>query len=147
MKRFISKQVYNTLFKKAGLKFPENHSYKRDILDFVEYQTIWKEQYLLLKNGVKFQYLIRQRLSKQMQQMYIDNDFKPPYSMYSYFFYMTDSSIMCNKCFEREINMVNGDFYNVNFKCEGLEANYEDSSLYCDFCNERIEESYPKDKE
>ena len=146
MKKFISRKVYDVLFKKAKLQFPENYSYERDILNFVEYESIMEIFTQLLKRGVLFQYLIKQRLSDTMKEMYINNDFKSPYSTYDYFFYMSDSSVMCPNCFNQQIKLVNGDFYNVNFICEGIDNNFENDSLYCDFCSERIEEAYPADK-
>ena len=60
---------------------------------------------------------------------------------YPLFYITKDSGILCPKCVNENIELLS-DPYDPQWYVVGCDINYEDSDLYCDHCNERIESAY-----
>lgn len=69
---------------------------------------------------------------------------------YPRFLVMTDGAALCHKCAKSEFRLVcesalTGARDGWNPAC--ADVNWEDTSLYCDHCNEQIESAYGEDEE
>lgn len=69
---------------------------------------------------------------------------------YPLFFIMSDSETMHPKCVRanyREVSTaLRHNEKRDSWHVYGLDVNYEDSSMYCAHCNERIESAYAEDE-
>jgi hypothetical protein len=70
-----------------------------------------------------------------------EGDSVPAYAWpggYPIFYVTFDTAILCPKCASKTDNLVT---------VQTADINYEDASLYCDDCNERIESAYAEDEQ
>lgn len=68
---------------------------------------------------------------------------------YPMFFYTSDGAALCFECAKKEArNTVGSIRHNMSdgWKVIGCDINYEDTSLYCDHCNGKIESAYGDDE-
>ncbi len=74
-----------------------------------------------------------------------------PYSSvgsYPMFAVTSDGAALCHKCCKSEASQIgkpSGDCHD-QWRIVGLDVNWEDSSLYCDHCGNRIESAYAEDQ-
>jgi hypothetical protein len=62
-------------------------------------------------------------------------------------YYLTkDGGVLCPECINKNISLVTDPDDSQWYIVAG-DANYENTSLYCDHCNERIESAYADDDE
>ena len=60
---------------------------------------------------------------------------------YPLFYITKDNNVLCPKCTNENIELLS-DEHDSQWYIVGYDINYEDDSLYCDHCNERIESAY-----
>lgn len=63
---------------------------------------------------------------------------------YPLYYVTKDSGVLCPKCVNDNLELLS-DEYDPQWYVIGYEINYEDNSLYCDHCSERIESAYGDD--
>jgi hypothetical protein len=67
---------------------------------------------------------------------------------YPLFFICDDGGALCPKCAKTERrNIVEAIAYNLagGWRVSGIDINWEDTTLFCDHCNEKIESAYGDD--
>lgn len=68
---------------------------------------------------------------------------------YPIYYVCTDGGVLCPSCVTKEYARIQEsvrDGRKDGWALEGRGINYEDSSLYCDHCNQRIESAYAEDE-
>ena len=64
------------------------------------------------------------------------------------FYLCEDSGVLCPSCANKEralIDVAESD-HDAQWNVIATDINYEDASLFCDHCNERIESAYAEDE-
>ena len=69
------------------------------------------------------------------------------YGSYPRFAFTNDGAVICPKCCREEISSIMVADNSDGWLLVGDEINYEDCSLYCDNCNEKIPSAYGEDPE
>jgi hypothetical protein len=64
--------------------------------------------------------------------------------MYPLYYVSKDNGVLCPECVNKNIDLCS-DIDDPQWYIIGYDVNYEDTSLYCDHCNERIELAYTDD--
>ena len=57
-----------------------------------------------------------------------------------------DGGTLCKKCCESEQELIRLSFPRDGWYVVAIDINWEDSNLYCDNCNDRIESAYGEDE-
>jgi hypothetical protein len=65
--------------------------------------------------------------------------------MYPLYYITKDCAALCPKCVNENITLLS-DKDDPQWYLIGVEVNYENTSLYCDHCNEQIESAYGDDE-
>lgn len=68
---------------------------------------------------------------------------------YPVYFVTSDGAALCPKCTTKERAQIfrsTHEHSRDGWAIEGADINWEDSSLYCDHCGERIESAYAEDE-
>lgn len=156
MKKIYSKKVFDLLCKKTkNVRDLSSHNWE----SFSDYngrvktwcfygfnKSIMESDINFLKRAMVYEYRVKNRCSKIIQDMILNNEFNVSfYSGYNLFFVNSDNSVSCADCFKKEIVKAYGEYHNVNFVADNCDNNYEDTSLYCDCCQERIQSAYCED--
>ena len=77
---------------------------------------------------------------------------KQPYAWpggYPTYFVTSDGVALCHKCAIEQGKLITAairDRDNSGWRVVAQDINYEDSSLYCDHCSERVESAYAEDE-
>ena len=66
---------------------------------------------------------------------------------YPMFYVTSDGAALCPKCINDSSNPIHFDGLSDGWKVEGYDVNWEDSQLFCDHCNKRIESAYAEDEQ
>ena len=53
-----------------------------------------------------------------------------------------DGGVLCHTCCKSEFTSIVGSYPNDGWHVIAIDVNYEDTSLYCDHCNQLIESAY-----
>jgi hypothetical protein len=64
---------------------------------------------------------------------------------YPMFAITTDGGCLCHKCCASEHKSIGFTYGSDGWAIAALDVNYEDPSLYCDHCNNRIDSVYAED--
>jgi len=76
----------------------------------------------------------------------LENGTYPTYAWpggYPLFYITKDGGVLCPKCVNENLELVEGD--DPQWRIVAYDINYEDTELYCDNCNEKIESAYGDD--
>lgn len=65
---------------------------------------------------------------------------------YPVFYVTSDSAALCPDCVNDPSNPVHENGLSDGWKVDDYAINYEDSQLFCDHCNKRIESAYAEDE-
>lgn len=65
---------------------------------------------------------------------------------YPLYYITKDNGVLCPECVNKNISLVT-DPDDSQWYIVAYDANYENTSLYCDHCNERIESAYADDED
>lgn len=68
---------------------------------------------------------------------------------YPLFYYCADGGALCPACVDENRDEIDAaaEYADKQWLVVGVEANYENTELFCDHCNERIESAYADDDE
>ena len=64
---------------------------------------------------------------------------------YPLFYVTKDCGVLCPKCANKNLKLTLGD--DPQWRIVDCDINYEDTSLYCDNCNELVESAYGEDED
>jgi hypothetical protein len=81
--------------------------------------------------------------SRKLRDQLIDSPYAWP-GGYPMFAVTSDGAALCHKCCKSEALQIGrpSGYSHDQWRVIGLDVNWEDSSLYCDHCGERIESAY-----
>ena len=84
--------------------------------------------------------------SRELAQGLVEQPYAWP-GGYPRFAITRDYGCLCKKCVKDELPLIKaaGDDADAQWEVIAVEINWEDNSLYCDHCGDRIESAYAED--
>ena len=83
--------------------------------------------------------------SRRLRDELIESPYAWP-GGYPMFAVTSDGAALCHKCCQTERSSIGFTYGTDGWAIAGLDANWEDPSLYCDHCGNRIESAYAEDE-